>query len=472
MLPKKTKVIATLGPATSSTATIERLIKSGMNVARLNLSHGSLDEHADRIITVRRLSQRLATPVAILIDLPGPKYRTGTVHGGSVMLKRGAELVLTTREVEGDGRIVSVNFPSFPRDVKVGNTVLLDDGAMQLKVINVSEDEVKCRVTVGGRLIDRRGIAVPGMHHSGPFITETLVEHIDFAIEQKPDYVALSFVSCAEDIEQTRAILQQKGTGIPIIAKIERGQAVANFDSILDASDGIMVARGDLGVDIPLQKIPLVQKEIISKCNQAGKPVITATQMLESMVESARPTRAEVTDVANAILDGSDAIMLSGETAVGKHPAPAVRMMVLIAKETERHLPYESWLRERRTWLEAETDEMISYNACQTAHQLDAAAIVAFTRSGSTARRVSKYRPRVPILALTPDRAVLGQLLLCWGVQPQEADEPSTVDGLFALAVKHCRESRLAKPGDLIVITGGIPLGISGTTNLLKVEKV
>ncbi|MFC1870486.1 pyruvate kinase, partial [Chloroflexota bacterium] len=286
---------------------------------------------------------------------------------------------------------------------------------------------------------------------------------------------ALSFVSVPEDIIQTRAILREKNCDIPIIAKIERGQALDNFEGILAASDSVMVARGDLGVDIPLQRVPMVQKEIIMKCNQAGKPVITATQMLESMVTAARPTRAEVTDVANAIFDGTDAVMLSAETSIGKYPVEAVRMMSQVALEAEIRLPYEKLLAERSTWLEPQTDELISYNACYTASRLGAVAIIAFTQSGSTAQRVSKYRPRVPILATTPSKRASGRLMLCWGVQSVQTvqtSESSSIGELFAAAARLAKDLRLAKSGDLIVITGGIPIGRHGTTNLLKVEKV
>ncbi len=310
------------------------------------------------------------------------------------------------------------------------------------------------------------------MRISAPFVTEELRKHLAFAVEQQTDYIALSFVRSPEDIEQTRDILREMKSDIPIVAKIEQGQAVANFDRILAVSDAIMVARGDLGVDIPLERVPLVQKEIISKCNRAGKPVITATQMLESMVRSVRPTRAEVTDVANAIFDGTDAIMLSAETSIGQHPVRAVRTMARIARETERQLPYEHLLLERGAWIEPQTDELISYNACYTAHRLGAAVIVASTQSGSTARRVSKYRPRMPILAVTSSELVSRRLLLCWGIKVCQVNAQSSVDELFATGARLSKDLGLARPGDLIVITGGIPIGIRGTTNLLKVEKV
>jgi pyruvate kinase len=469
---RRTKIVCTLGPATSSAAVMEQLIKAGMNVARLNLSHGTHKEHTHRIQMLRKLAQGLAPPIAMLVDLPGPKYRTGKLKDGQTMLKKGAQVILTTRQIEGDAGVISVNLPTLTQDVKVGDTVLLDDGAMQLKVLERQGTEVRCRVMVGGILTEGRGLVVPGMRTSAPFITDALRQHILFAIRQHADYLALSFVSSAEDVTSVRAILRENGADIAIIAKIERGVAVDKFDSILVASDGIMVARGDLGVDIPLEEVPLVQKEIIRKCNQAGKPVITATQMLESMVSAPRPTRAEVTDVANAIFDGTDAIMLSAETSIGKYPVQAVKMMGKVAREAEGKLPYEQILAERGRWLEQKTDELISYSACHTAQSLGAAALVAFTQSGSTAGRVSKYRPRMPILAITTDAGVVGRLMLRWGVYPFQIVGPSSVEELFATGAKLSKELGLAKPGDLVVITGGIPVGVAGSTNLLKVEKV
>lgn len=469
---RRTKIVCTIGPATGSVGMIEKLIKAGMNVARLNLSHGTLTEHAGYVHTIRNLSQRLDTVVAVLMDLPGPKYRTGKLKGHKAALKKGAQLSFTTEQIEGDATRVSVNLPNLPRDVKPGNTVLLDDGAIQLKVQQVDNGEVKCRIMVGGILTEERGLVVPGMHNSGPFITDALREALLFAIPQRPDYLALSFVTVADDIIGVRKFMAEQGADIPIISKIERGEAVRNFKGILAKSDGIMVARGDLGVEIPLERVPLVQKEIIKKCNHAGKPVITATEMLESMVKSVRPTRAETTDVANAIFDGTDATMLSEETSIGDHPVQAVAVMDRIARETEKKLPYELALSEKRTWFEQRTEELISYNACITAHNLRVRTIIAFTESGSTAGRVSKYRPRTTILAITPDEAIRHRLILYWGVQPVHVDTPASISGLFSAASSLTKELGLARPGDLIVITGGIPLGLAGTTNLLKVEVV
>jgi pyruvate kinase len=469
---RRTKIVCTIGPVSSSSTLIERLIRAGMNVARLNLAHGTPDEHANVVATVRRVAARLAVPVAVLMDLPGPKYRIGPLKGGSVILNNGAPLVLTTRAVEGDTQEVPVNLPSLPRHVRTGDTVLLDDGAMQLEVEQARRLDVICRVIVGGTLTPGRGVVVPGMRASGPFLTPQLREHLEFAIAQQPDYLALSFVSRAQDIEQVRALLQRHGADLPIVAKIERGEAIGQIEEILLASDGIMVARGDLGVDIPLEQLPMVQKDLIRRCNRLDKPVITATQMLESMVTAARPTRAEVTDVANAIFDGTDAVMLSAETSIGRHPVQAVAMMAKIASTTDGQLPYEQMLQQRGMALGPQIDVAISYDACRTAHQLGAKAIVAFTHSGSTARRVSKGRPKVPILALTPSEVISRRLQLCWGVEVCQVAEPSSVEALFAIGAALPKRLGLAKTGDLVVITAGLPLRVTGTTNLLKVEKI
>jgi pyruvate kinase len=469
---RRTKIVCTVGPATGSARMIERLIRAGMNVARLNLAHGTPGEHARYAQTVRNLSERLCTHVAILMDLPGPKYRTGRLKGGQALLKKGTELVFTTQQIEGDATKVSVNLPNLPRDVRPGDTILIADGEIQAKVLETRDNEVISRITVGGMLTEERGLVVPGMRMSGPFVTDKLRKDLTFALSQRPDYLALSFVSKAEDVADVRRLLTEESQEVPIIAKIERGEAVKNLDSIVVSADGIMVARGDLGVEIPLEKVPVVQKEIIRKCNQAGKPVITATEMLESMVTSMRPTRAEASDVTNAIFDGTDATMLSEETSIGNNPLQAVLIMDKIAREAEKKLPYETALSEKKMWFEQRTDESISYNACVTAHSLGAHAIVAFTESGSTAGRVSKYRPRTTIVAITREETICRRLMLYWGVLPVQIASPPSVAGLFATASGIAKELGLAKPGELVVITGGIPLGVGGTTNLLKVEVV
>jgi pyruvate kinase len=469
---QRTKIVCTLGPASSTSGEIERLIRAGMNVARLNLSHGSLTEHARYIREVRNLDLRMESHTAILMDLPGPKYRTGEMKNSSAILKTGSEVILTTKEIPGDEKIIPINFHHLCRDVRIGSTILVDDGAMRLKVTSIKGTDVICKVIVGGILTPGRGVVVPGVRGSEPFLTSQLKEYLDFAIQQKPDYIALSFVSRSEDVELVREIMKQKGSDIPLISKIERKEALKHFNRILAVSEGIMVARGDLGVEIPIQEVPMAQKEIIRKSNIAGKAVITATQMLESMINAPRPTRAEVTDVANAILDGTDAIMLSAETSVGKYPVQTVKMMCDIAAETERNLKYESLLTERGCWIEHKTDDLISYNAVYTAHWINASAIIAFTKSGSTARRVSKYRSRIPVVAVTPSREVAGRLVLYWGVQSFQIESPKNVDDLFSIGSNLAKQLGIAKRGDLIIITGGIPLAKVGSTNLLKVQEI
>lgn len=469
---QKTKIVCTIGPASGSRPKIRSLVQAGMSVARLNFSHGSHEAHAEYIRNIREVAVETGLPVAILQDLPGRKLRTGSLRDSQVKLKKDAVITLTTQSIVGDEQRLSVNLPTLSQDVRTGNEILLGDGDIQLKVTAVVGKDVQCRTVSGGRLKSRMGVTIPGVSLSGPFLTEEDKQHLLFGLEHQVDLVALSFVSRAEDVAEVRKFLQGKGKDIPLISKIERRQAVDNFEKILSLSDGIMVARGDLGLEIPLPQVPIVQKEIIRKCNHAGKPVITATQMLESMVHSPSPTRAEVTDVANAVLDGSDAIMLSAETSVGRFPIAATGMMCRIAEEAEATLPYERLLTQKGADLEPTTDDAISYGACHIAHQLRASAIVAFTFSGSTAWRVSKYRPGVPILALTPRADTRLKLALAWGVYPFQVEEPPTIKGLFTLAAKLAKELGVAKAGDLIIITAGIPLGVPGTTNLLKVERV
>lgn len=466
-----TKIVCTMGPVLNARL-IERLIRVGMDVARFNLSHGTHAEHADKIGTVRESAAKLGRNVAILIDLPGPKYRIGELKTPFVTLKKGAEVVLSNTRTPGDEKILSLNFPTLHKDVTAGNLILLDDGAMQLKVLEIRGTEIICRIVVGGILTPRRGVVVPGAKISEPFLTADLRKNLAFAVEQTADYIALSFVSTAEDIRKVKDILKYTNCQTPIIAKIERAEAVKNLNKILEASDGIMVARGDLGVEMPLKEVPLIQKDIIRRCNLAGKSVITATQMLESMINAPRPTRAEVSDVANAILDGTDAIMLSAETSIGKYPVQAVKTMYDIALVTEKHLHHDQILASFAPYLEDHTDELISYNACLTAEKLNVKAIVAVTQSGSTARRVSRYRPHMPVIAITPNKEVIGRLVLNWGVYAFYAETPASLEKQLEISAKLVKKLGIAKSGDLIVITGGIPVGVAGTTNLLKVHRV
>ena len=469
---RKTKIVCTIGPSSSSPAVVKQLLQSGMNVARINASHGTREEHGEYIKVLRREANKLDIPLAILLDLPGPKDRTGKTKKGGIKLREGAEFILTTREVLGDETQVSVDLPELPRHVRQGQEILLDDGLMKLQVISASKSDVKCKVVTGGRLFDNKGLTVPGVSWDIETVTEDDWEHLQFAVENGVDFIGLSFVRKASDVQQVKDFLFQEVSPAGVIAKIERPEALSAFNEILEAADGVMVARGDLGVQIPIERVPVVQKELVNKCNHVGKPVIVATQMLESMVDSPRPTRAEATDVANAIFDGADAIMLSEETAVGHYPIETVNMMSLIAGEAERALPYEDIFTHRGENLQPQTDDAISYAACHTAQQLGATLVIAYTASGSTARRVSKYRPRMQIVAITPNEYTQRQLSLSWGVYAIIVKEPVTVLAMFTQAANAVRKAGLADKDDLIVVTAGVPLGISGTTNMLKVERI
>ena len=465
----KTKIVCTLGPASHSEERIEALVHAGMSVARLNLSHGTLEEHATALDRVRRISQKMGIPVGVMVDVPGPKYRTGPLAPGVLQLKPGDRLTLTSVDVVGTEERVSVAPPGIHRDATIGHPILLDDGLIELKVTEIREMEVHCEVVVGGRLTERRGVTTPGKSPSQPFVDRYGNQALKFAAEHKADFVALSSVTMESDVRVARGILSGYGLDGFIISKIERAEGLANFNDIIAASDAIMVARGDLGTEVPLSRVPVIQKELISKCNFAGKPVITATQMLESMVRSAVPTRAEVTDVANAVFDGSDAIMLSGETSVGSFPVEAVHMMAEVALVAEDALNYQAMLEDRGQFREHNTADAIGYNACQTALQLDASLIVAFTESGSTASLVSKYRPRSPILALTPHQRVQRRLTLSWGVSTVAVESPHTVDDFFSSCEAEAVRVPGVGPGSLVVLVAGLPIGVPGGTNLLRV---
>lgn len=469
---RKTKIVCTIGPSTSSADAMKDLVKAGMDVARINFSHGTHKEHAYYIKTLRKVAKKLNSPLAIMQDLPGPKNRTGKLKDGEVLLKNNAYVVLTTKEILGDENCISVDMHDLPKSVKSGDSIFLNDGNIELRVISTTKTDVNCKVVDGGILGDDKGLNVPGSKWNSPSITKDDWKHIEFGLKYKVDFIALSFIKAAKDIVKVRHFLEQKGVTPSIIAKIERRQALDNLDEILHTADGAMVARGDLGIEIPIQKVPITQKKIIQKCNSLGKPVIVATQMLESMINSPVPTRAEATDIANAIFDGADAVMLSGETAVGKHAKDAVEIMSLIALEAESALPYEDILTNKGKDLQPQTDDAISYAACHIAQQLRTAAIVAFTSSGSTARRVAKYRPRMPILAITSSPITQRQLCLSWGVHAFKVPDASRISDLFAQGARVARGTGVATKGNLIVITGGLPVAVSGSTNLLKVERV
>lgn len=469
---RRTKIICTLGPASGSPAMIRRLVEAGMDAVRLNMAHGSYQEHSRYIQMVRETAKELGKPVAVILDLPGPKVRTGKLEKGKACLKPGAYISLDTVSKPGDEQRVQVNLPSLPRDLKRGDILFLDDGAIKLEVMSTSPQSVGCCVVIGGVLGEDRGLNVPGVTLDVPSVTEADFRHLEFGLSQGVDLVALSFVRKAEDIIRVKDFLRERKAYIPVIAKIEKHEALSNMGEILRAANGVMVARGDLGVEIPLPRVPIVQKDIVRQCRQLAKPVIVATQMLESMVNSSRPTRAEVTDVANAIFDGADALMLSQETSIGKNPGEACSMMAQIAAETENALPYEQFLREGGEGKEWKIEEAISYNACITAERVGAAAIIAYTESGRTAVRVAKHRPRVPILALTTQERVQRRLAIAWGIQSYLISPLLTMEELFKEGVRKAKELGIAQPGSPVVITAGVPNGGPGSTNLLRVEKV
>ena len=469
---RKTKIVCTIGPASESPAVLEKLIKAGMNVARLNLSHGTREEHVERIRNIRLLARELKQVVALLLDTRGPEVRVKTFSKGSVYLKQGSLFTLTTAEVEGNESKVSVTYPNLPQEVAAGNKVLLDDGLIALKVMRVEGQNIVCQVETGGELSNRKGINIPGVSLSLPALSERDLDDIRFGAQHGIDFVAASFVRKSEDILAIKEVLENERSAARIIAKIENEEGVNNLESILEIADGIMVARGDLGVEIPAEDVPLVQKFLIEKCNQAGKPVITATQMLDSMIRNPRPTRAEASDVANAIFDGTDAVMLSGETAAGKYPVESVETMARIANRTEEALDFETILEDFPPLMEHNVTDAISFSTCYTAQILNVSAIITSTQSGYTARMVSKFRPRAPIFAVTPKEKVANQLALTWGVYPLMAPPMNNTDDMFEAAVEVCLKAGYVQKGEMIVITAGIPVGVAGTTNLLRVHTV
>jgi len=445
------------------------MIHAGMDVARINFSHGTYEEHLKSIKTIRKVSHRLRRPVAILQDLPGPKLRVGKLASDPMHLRRLDTVTLTTKPSKARGKI-PVAYPHLPKAVKKGDMVYLADGSIRLEVLRTSRDEVECRVLVGGDLVSGKGLNLPRLRTRVPAITREDREHLHFGLENNLDIVAVSFVQRAEDIRMARRVAEEKGREIFVVAKIEKKEAVEDLEEIVKEADGVMVARGDLGVELSLERIPIVQKRIIFEANRSAKPVITATQMLESMISSPSPTRAEVTDIANAIIDGSDALMLSEETAIGGYPVEAVRVLQKVAQETERYLPKEI-TQQRRMWHENSQEDAIAFAACETALQISAAAIVTPTRTGKTARRVSKYRPPLPIVALTSHADVERQLLLSWGVQTVRREIEST-DTIFTEAEKTVQRLKLARKGNTIVIVSGDPKGPMGRTDLLKIQRV
>ncbi len=470
---RKTKIIGTIGPASDQVDVLIRLIEAGLNVARLNFSHGSHDEHLKRIESIREASNVSGKNIAILLDTKGPEIRIGQLKEEYVTLREGEKVILTTEQIEGDEKRISVSYQGLPQDVRKGSIILLDDGLIELMVEKVGDTEITCQIKNGGKLSSRKGVNVPGTKIQLPGITEKDSEDILFGVENGVDMIAASFVRKAEDVLEIRELLERHDAkDILIIAKIENREGVENVDEILEVADGLMVARGDLGVEIPAEEVPLIQKQLIHKCNLKGKNVITATQMLDSMERNPRPTRAEASDVANAILDGTDAIMLSGETAIGKYPVEAVQTMNRIALHTEKALKYEANLWEKRQKRQTTITDSISQAVATTATDLDAAAIIAPTESGYTARMISKYRPKAPVVAVTPHIKVLRRLALTWGVEGVLGSSGDTTDEMLEAAVRTTIEAGYIHYGDLVVITGGVPIREPGTTNLMKVHVV
>ncbi|NLG35950.1 MAG: pyruvate kinase [Lentisphaerae bacterium] len=469
---RNTKIVCTIGPASDSRETLGRMMEAGMNVARLNFSHGTCEEHAEKIALIRGLAEEKRLPVAILQDLAGPKIRTGKFAEGSVDLKPGDAFTLTSREVEGNEREVGLTYRELPQDVQPGDTLLLADGALEFRVEAVEGEDIRCRVVLGGRLSSHKGINLPSRSIRAPILTEKDYGDLAFGLAQGVDFVALSFVRSAADIEVAREFMRKQGVIRPIIAKIEKHEALGELDGIMEAVDGVMVARGDLGVDIPPEKVPTAQRRIIEKANLAGKPVITATQMLKSMTDAPRPTRAEVTDVTNAVLEGSDAVMLSEESAMGSYPVEAVAMMSRIAEEAEKAYTREIWWRRVLQEEARDESEAIARAACSLAETLRAKALVVTTQTGGTARLAAKVRPRQPILAGTTDPDVYRRLALVRGVRSMMIRPVEKLVDLYAEMHRAGKATGVLQSGDVVVTTAGYPLGKAGASNIIKVEVV
>ncbi|MGX1263451.1 pyruvate kinase [Rossellomorea marisflavi] len=472
---RKTKIVCTIGPASESVEKLSQLIDAGMNVTRLNFSHGDFEEHGQRIINIREAAAKAGKNIGILLDTKGPEIRTHTMENGGLELEKGKNIIVSMKEVVGTLDKFSVSYEGLIDDVHEGSKILLDDGLIGLEVtkIDKANGEIHTVINNSGALKNKKGVNVPGVSVNLPGITEKDANDIIFGIEQGIDFIAASFVRRASDVLEIRQLLEEHNAShIHIIPKIENQEGVDNIDEILEVSDGLMVARGDLGVEIPAEEVPLVQKMLIKKCNAQGKPVITATQMLDSMQRNPRPTRAEASDVANAIFDGTDAIMLSGETAAGSYPVEAVQTMHNIASRAEQALDSSAILSARIKDCEHNMTDAIGQSVAHTAINLDVNAIVAPTESGHTARMISKYRPKAPIVAVTSDNSVTRRLALVWGVFPTMGQKASTTDEMLQMAVDESMNSGMTKHGDLIVITAGVPIGESGTTNLMKIHVV
>ncbi|MEW9051721.1 MAG: pyruvate kinase [Neobacillus sp.] len=472
---RKTKIVCTIGPASESVEKLTQLMEAGMNVARLNFSHGDFAEHGQRIVNIREAAHKTGKTVAILLDTKGPEIRTNNMQDGAIELTAGNNIIVSMTEVLGTTEKFSITYPGLIDDVHEGSKILLDDGLIGLEVLNIDKEtnEILTKILNSGTLKNKKGVNVPGVSVNLPGITEKDTQDILFGIEQGVDFIAASFVRRGKDVLEIRQLLEEnQATHIHIIPKIENQEGVDNIDEILEVSDGLMVARGDLGVEIPAEEVPLVQKMLIKKCNTLGKPVITATQMLDSMQRNPRPTRAEASDVANAIFDGTDAIMLSGETAAGLYPVEAVQTMHNIASRAETALNHKAILSARSKDAEHNLTDAIGQSVAHTALNLDVNSIITPTESGHTARMISKYRPKAPIVAVTSNDFVCRRLALVWGVYPQFGKIATTTDEMLDTAVEESVNSGIVKHGDLVVITAGVPVGEAGTTNLMKIHVV
>ena len=470
---RKTKIVCTLGPSTDREGVLREMIRAGMNVARFNFSHGTHAEHKARLDALKALREELDAPVAAMLDTKGPEVRLKDFAGGRVHLTAGQEFTLTTVQVEGDAHRCSITYGELPGDVKAGDTILLDDGLVRLTVLETSGTEIRCRVENDGDMKNHKGVNVPGVRLNMPYMSQQDRDDLLFGAEQGFDYVAASFVRSAADVRELRHVLDKAGSRMRIIAKIENQEGVSNLPEILDAADGIMVARGDMGVEIDFAEIPLIQKNMIARCVACGKPVITATQMLDSMMENPRPTRAEITDVANAIYDGTSAIMLSGETAAGRYPVESVKTMDAIARRTESDINHVKRMTQmaggrNRLSVAAAT----AHAACTTAQEIGADAILTVSQRGTTARLVSRFHPGTPIIACLLDQQVRRQMALYWGVEPIMMPYASSTDELVDFAVQAAAQAGVVHEGDLVVVTAGVPVGVAGTTNMIRIQQV
>ena len=469
---RRTKIVCTLGPATDDYAVLKNMIRAGMNVARLNFSHSTYDEHKRRIEAVKRARRELGVPVAILLDTKGPEIRVKTFKDGSVDLKKDGKFTLTTRDTEGDETCVSISYPDLPKYVKKGARILVNDGLIELRVDSVNSTDITTTVMNDGRLSNRKSINMPDTFIDMPYMSDVDKADIEFGIAQDVDYIAMSFVRSVEDVRIVKRLLNEHdANSIQLIAKIENRSGVDNMVSILAECDGVMVARGDMGVEIPFEELPGIQKDMISRCYRRGKKVITATQMLESMISNPRPTRAEISDVANAVYDGSSAIMLSGETAAGNYPVEAVRTMACIAERAESGINYKKRFHTLEPEIRTVTDA-VSHSTCAAAFDLDAKAIIAVSQSGYTARKISRFRPSAPIIAPTTSEKAYNQLAMNWGVLPTLSKMQESSDDLFRHVVNCALNTGMVSEGDLVIIAAGVPVGVSGNTNTMRIETV